>query len=482
MADLGVDVGSVIVDDDRSLGSAEALEYKHILDEVPIDHLHIATIATQDQFLDEFDGDYNPFTDIFKADIVQRIYSGNAEFIFERHPRAMGYQRNEPYYRPRPFYVDFTTISNAKQADDTHWQRVIDMTNLKLAWARARANLLGEAFYDEVELRLFEQNLDSNLTTLHLQLIAYAMDVAHTDDRIAYGFPKNDIEARPKALSRFEEEILSVAIIQVLGGIGSRLRSSSYAYRISNNRGNHDTEYLYENWFEAHRKFISDARAKALLFPNGKILRTDIKSFYKQIIQQRLIELASTELRTESSRVRWLLKQLLIGKLAFHDDDRGLIQGGVGSGYYANLYLTEVDTLFGAGNQWNASLFRYVDDMIIVVPDPDDLDDIQTALVVCLEVLGLELNTEKTERLDIPDFLAELEQDTHIDEIYQRFRELTNKLWVADSTYRANLRDCYESSARWWNIIHQYTQQLKTIKIYFDEQEVSSKSSPIFVQ
>lgn len=47
-----------------------------------------------------------------------------------------------------------------------------------------------EAFVDEVEIRLFESDLETNLQSLQRQLMAYAEDVARHDDYVAYKVPK----------------------------------------------------------------------------------------------------------------------------------------------------------------------------------------------------------------------------------------------------------------------------------------------------
>ena len=56
---------------------------------------------------------------------------------------------------------------------------------------------------------------------------------------------------------------MSIAIIQKLGKGASRLQGNSYAYRSDYAPKNHETEYLYEYWFTAHSRFISDLRKSA---------------------------------------------------------------------------------------------------------------------------------------------------------------------------------------------------------------------------
>ena len=63
------------------------------------------------------------------------------------------------------FDVSVSTVSS-KELDDKDWNEIKDISNLRLAWARARHSLLNESLTDEMELRLFESDLDSNLLRL----------------------------------------------------------------------------------------------------------------------------------------------------------------------------------------------------------------------------------------------------------------------------------------------------------------------------
>ncbi len=142
------------------------------------------------------------------------------------------------------------------------------------------------------------------------------------------------------------------------------------------------------------------------------IICVDIESFYTRIIQDRLIELAGKEL-TESKRIRWLLKLLLSKNLDEHEIGYGITQGNIGSGFYANLYLKSIDDKFGIepkDNEWDVNLIRYVDDIILIIPDKNDEKEVLEVLKEELEKLGLKLNESKTERYDnVSEFIETLE-------------------------------------------------------------------------
>ncbi len=407
-----------------------------------------------------------------------RVQQGDAAWYYVHYENpANSYwrdQANKKYYRSK-FYADFHTIWSADLAEDQDWNGVISLDNLKLAWARARHNLLTEALCDETELRLFEMDLEGRLRQLVEQLCAYAEDVALTDQSISYKFPKNATATRLRGVSRIEEEILSVAIIQKLGNKASQLRGNSYAYRISGKPDIRDTEYLYEYWFKAYRFSLKKACDSARNYPNGAILKVDIESFYIKIIQEQLCAELSREL-TVSERVRWLIRLLLSKNIDEHELGQGLTQGSMGSGFYANVYLTPIDTRFGAGNEWGVELHRYVDDMIFIIPNPEDMDVVERVLRDELQKIGLNLNKTKTDKIyQVDSFLEQSKEDELLNQLNKRFDSVVNPLWILNFEHRAILASFYHNDQLWWYNIERYQQCLISIKIYINETHLSRK-------
>lgn len=485
---LGIDIDTSSVESDTGLGTAEAQAYKQLIESVPIDGMHIVTIGTKNMEKQVQVGTNSEITlderikemsatlckIIGNRHSVNQINSANHVVHFENPQNCYWSDKGITQYST-DFYIDFQEIHSADRREDKDWNEVISIENLKLAWARARNNLLREALCDETEMRLFDLNLEMRLGELREQLCAYANDVALTDEMISYKVPKNCTVTRLKGLSRIEEEILSVAIIQKLGDKASQLRGSSYAYRISGKYGSRDTEYLYEYWFKAYCYYIKKARDSASNYPNGAILRVDIESFYTKIIQDQLYNELSREL-TVSERVRWLLRLLLSKSIDEHELGQGITQGSIGSGFYANIYLTSVDARFGSGNEWGVELHRYVDDMILVIPNPEDMGAIEEVLRVELKNLGLNLNESKTERIcDVSAFLEESEGDDRLERLGERFDSVVNSLWILNSEHRAIFTRSYHNDDRWWHNIECYHQCLRAIKIYTYKTELSRR-------
>ncbi|NET67184.1 MAG: hypothetical protein F6K63_23470 [Moorea sp. SIO1G6] len=483
---LGIDIDGASTEDNLGLGTSEALAYKHLIETVPIDVMHLVTVGTKNM---ECQVQLSTNSKVTLAERIKEMMINLHQIVGNRHTideissnnHIVHFKNPENcYWRDRysvtyhtEFYADFQTIWSADLAEDKDWNEVISLDNLKLAWARARRNLLSESLYDETEVRIFETNLDFNILNLQEQLCAYASDVALVDQTIYYKFPKNVGKTRPRGLSRIEEEILSVAIIQKLGDKSSQLRGSSYAYRISGKQ--RDTEYLYEYYFKAYRDYLKKARNSAEKYPNGAILRLDIESFYTKISQKKLCDELSREL-TESERVRWLIRLLLSKNIDQHKLGQGITQGNIGSGFYANIYLTSVDAKFGSGNEWGVELHRYVDDMIFIIPNLEDMEVIENTVKDELQNLGLNLNENKTERIyQVSSFLEQSDQDQCLDELSDRFDCVVNPLWIMNSEHRAIFKSAFHKDELWWYHIHHYQQCLREIKIYINDTDLSHK-------
>ncbi|ERT09637.1 reverse transcriptase family protein [Lyngbya aestuarii BL J] len=385
-----------------------------------------------------------------------------------KHPR-------ENYHAT--FYLTVVTISNQHLAKDKDWQTVTSLENLELAWVHARRYLLHESFFDDVEIRLFERNLTQNLKLLQQQLMAYLEEVAHQEDYLNYKFVKSSSQSRPRALSRLEGEILSVSIVQKLGD-NSLLQGNSYAYRLNCNKD--ETEYLYRHRIDAYNDFVKKARDNAKNYENAVVIRVDIESFYTKIIQDHLIELTGKTF-SESQRIGWLLRVLLDKKLNEHEIGSGITQGSIGSGFYANLYLKSVDAIFGSqptDNQWDATLYRYVDEMIIIVPDPNDKDEVLDILTKTLSDLGLNLNRDKTEIYTrVEDFLETVQEDQLLNDLEDNFDELTNLLWIGSSSLRREFERSYrtDDDDLWWHLVKRFKSCLNSIQIYVDPPRLSRK-------
>lgn len=83
--------------------------------------------------------------------------------------------------------------------------------------------------------------------------------------------------------------------------------------------------------------------------------------------------------------------------------EKGVPQGGVLSGMLANLYLHDFDewVISELANSIDLKYARYADDFVILTRLPEDLETIHREVKERIKPLDLQLNEDKTEKLDI---------------------------------------------------------------------------------
>lgn len=394
---------------------------------------------------------------------------------FDNPVDSYWYEQHQVNYTDK-FEAVCQTLKNSELEEDNEWNKLISLENFELAWVKARNNVFNESFYDEVEIRLFESNLDENLQILIDNLVdkLYSDNLFPSNQDIDYKFVKGRSKGRPKQLIRLEEEILAIAILQT---IGKSKNQSFYSYQLKLEQ----TEDLYEDYFPKYKKFLDASRESANSYPKGAVLRTDIQSYYVTVIQQQLLDITIKEMGINSIRIEWLLSKILRQNLSNgHEDGIGLKQGTLTSGFYANLYLKAVDNYFANEPKWKHQLYfhRYVDDIIAVVNNGKYLELLETELQDKLNDLGLKLNQDKTEYYhNISDFLPSTELDTDLDKLNRKFNIMLVYLWRMNYDYRTEfeLANSSHDEKLWWNLIKLYQQCLYSLGVYVTETRLSRK-------
>lgn len=466
----------------------EALSLKRLLEEVPVEKLHVMTIGTKnlEKSLQEIINvsDINEGIKaihktienfIGKEHRISNVLEGQQAVDFE-NPVSSYWQDKNVLNHAVQFNVVCQTIKNRELQEDNEWNKLISLENIELAWVKARSNLFNESFYDEIEIRLFENNLDKNLQILVDNLVdrLYSDNFLPSNQDIDYKFVKGRAKGRPKQLTRLEEEIVAIAILQT---IGQKNDIHFYSYQLKVEA----TEDLYEDYFPKYKKFLEAARESANTYPQGAVLRTDIESYYVKVIQEQLIDITERELRISSERIKWLLSKILRQNLNNgHDNGMGLKQGTLTSGFYANLYLKVVDDYFANEPKWKhiINFHRYVDDIIAVLPSGNYIQEFNEQLTEKLSKLGLNLNKKKTEYYEnIADFLPSTELDTDLDELNKEFNLMLYPLWIMNYDYRTQLELANNSHDEklWWKLIKIYQHCLYALGIYVPETRLSRK-------
>ena len=472
---LGIPPHSYVAE--GSFGIREARSYRQIFQQIPIDNLHLITVGTDCQkLLQRVQEMGNSIQHVFRFHDSKCLATGTRTVQF-MNPKSSYWRKTRKKRGPicEEFGIDVRSVENTGFLGDMHWHEIVEIDNLRLAWARVRLIRTREAISDEIEIRLFERDLEDNLERLRSKLRSYDKRVAMTDDRFSYEFPKKEDGGRPYVLPRLEEDIVSVAVVQVLGRLAFGLQNTSFSNRPHDNFPR-STEHLYRSWFDAYRRFRDEVSIGVSLETNCKVLETDIESYFTSIEQKQLVDTVVRELRTQSSRVKWLLERLFLVDLVDLEGNpckRGLAQGAAGSGFYANAFLAPLDSDFGVGD---VRYYRYMDDICLVIPandesEDDELQDVQSQLDISLDALGLKRNCEKTKSYNSQDFRDHWNSGYELDEISDRFVRLTNRIWYANGEYRKEAM----RNEKWWDFIDQYRKHLRSIDIYVEADRLSRK-------
>ncbi|MBD1212406.1 MAG: RNA-directed DNA polymerase, partial [Dolichospermum circinale Clear-D4] len=475
-------------DIEKEFWQDEALSYKRLLEEVPIEKLHLTTIGTkhlekslkQIIQVSDINQGINAICTAFDKFIgkhrISYVMEGRQAVDFENPVSSYWYEQNQINYADQ-FQAVCQTIKNSELEEDNEWNKLISLENIELAWVKARNNVFNESFYDEVEIRLFENNLDENLQILIDNLVdrLYSDHFLPSNQDIEYKFVKGRSKGRPKQLTRLEEEILAIAILQTIGK-NKDFDFSSYQLKAE------QTEDLYEDYFPKYKKFLEASRESANSYPKGAVLRTDIQSYYVTVIQQQLVDITIKEIGINSLRIEWLLSKILQQNLNNgHEDGIGLKQGTLTSGFYANLYLKAVDDYFTKEAKWKHQLHfhRYVDDIIAVVNNGNAIELLEAELREQLNELGLKLNQDKTEYYhNISDFLPSTELDNGLDKLNEDFnKKILYPLWIMNYDYRTEfeLANSSHDDQLWWKLIKIYQQCLYSLGVYVTETRLSRK-------
>lgn len=436
---------------------AEVVEaYHQVFMATPIDRMHMLSVTDKaemrrEQLVRMHSTLLKRFTHHSPTDKIDQDLNCQFRNPADSYARIVHNRENFPMR----FRASFITVQNVHWQQDAIWRRIIDADNLRLAWARTRTGLLRESLVDETDIRLFDRNVTASLNRLQNRLIVYAEDLAHPRDQVNYMVPKNATAARPKSLSRLEEEILSVAIVQAIAQDNPQ-PPDVYAHRL--NQGQR-SEFMYEFWGRAFDRFVQDVNSTALENPDWMAIRTDLSSYYTRISQSTLIDRLHASADPDGTRVRWLLKKVLTRQLhdGYHEPGRGIVQGGVGSGYYANVYLEDVDRHFLQQTP-NLRYFRYVDDIVLFVRDSSDVNAILKQLDELLQPLGQMRSAEKTDIRPAVGFLLEAGLSDELKELSYACNRHLKALWVAACHYVQHLE---VETADFHSFLRLYQQRLQ---------------------
>jgi SAM-dependent methyltransferase len=440
-------------------GEAEAGGVRHLLEAWELDHVALLGIATKGKdtvsqirwhsCLDKMD---EAIADGMSPHRVHRRGVRETSSHFQ-NPRDSWWRefKNLETYVER-YYFDSMIITNHAYASDMQWRSVISASNLELAWARTRRHALHEDLADEVEVLLLDRSLSEKLGRLRKELLLGNWGALNVDHMLPYDAPKNAAATRPRALARLEDQIASAAVVQSLGTKEAAERPASFSYRVNDE----EDEFLYEYWLDLWKEFLGDRHRRA---KSCTVLVSDVRGFYENIQQQSLVGVVRRVLGVGPRLDRLLCALVHRDCGQAHLGGRGLPQGHVGSGFWADLYLTQADRAFS--DLPGVSFARYADDMVFAIEGGEpEAADIEDELRRGLCQLHLEPSERKTYTQSGSDYIA----DTLLDDVLERldrdrFRPVVSQVYRISRAYRRlYLRDP-------WGFVDRYSQLLRLIPI-----------------
>ncbi len=162
------------------------------------------------------------------------------------------------------------------------------------------------------------------------------------------------------------------------------------------------------------------------------VLKADVHNYFNSIPVERLVKKVKDAISDDSLLQTFLVNLLTQNKSYFEDklieEKRGAMAGCPLGGWFANLYLTEMDEYF---TKVDIPYFRYSDDILLLCDTEEEMEKYQTLLFDFIEKEGLEINPQKcikTNPGQVWDFLGLSYKDGEFDLSSSTVKKIKRKI------------------------------------------------------
>jgi RNA-directed DNA polymerase len=274
------------------------------------------------------------------------------------------------------------------------WFSLIDKVHpegtLRAAFSQVAANQ-GAAGVDHVTVKMFDERLEENLTSLSKDL-----ESGHyrpQQIRRHYIPKPGSKEKRPLGIPTVRDRVVQTALLNALEPIFER-EFAEHSYGFRPGRGCKDALRRVDQLLKEGYRYVVDA---------------DLKSYFDTIPHDRLLALVAQKVSDGRvlSLIESFLKQGVLDGLREWTPEEGSPQGGCISPLLSNVYLNPLDHLMA---QQRFEMVRYADDFVILCRSPEEAAKALALVQQWTAEAGLKLHPEKTKivdaKKDVFDFLG----------------------------------------------------------------------------
>jgi hypothetical protein len=373
---------------------------------------------------------------------------------------------------PRQLTVSFvnfpgSAFKNKKYHVNDYWlatlvfntsiTKMTRMEALRTAYFKARMALRREFPSDEIEIKLFEQDLDR-----HLAICARAIMDGYQfcQNPLQFKMPKDSKNTRPKVVDSISDALVGAVFLDIVGRpIDGQFQEASCGNRLAKKI---KSEYIYDWFWPAwYDNFIKKGKVEAEERGLNYYCQLDISSFYPSISQDKIMHAFNDLVPKRDQRVLGLVQSLICRKWKGSKDGYGLPQGPLPSGFLANVYLDDFDRFMVQDNHYVYR--RYVDDILIFARDEAEIYEIEKRISDYLkERKELNLKDDKKKIGKTANILKSIARP-ELDEFDRRLKKLMRSFYGLNKKYYTYFRK------EGYRFISTYSKSLRELDVYIDE-------------